>query len=88
MYDAMDDTQKHFHLVIKPQRFIRAVCKKYNIPKEYFGNELDYRTLIIMYYNYCEKHDIKYRKRCMRFPSPRNRTELSIKMLQINRNRR
>tara|TARA_R110000868_G_scaffold90054_1_gene250201 strand:+ start:146 stop:475 length:330 start_codon:yes stop_codon:yes gene_type:complete len=79
MYLVMDAKQQHYNDVIKPKAFIRRICKNYNIPREYFGMELDYVKLIDMYENYCNQHKIKFRKVKRVNVSPRNKYELSRK---------
>ena len=57
-YDAK---QHHYYTWTKPCNFVKQVCKQYNIPREYFGDELDFNKLVDLYNDYCKKHKIKYR---------------------------
>ena len=56
-----DSKQHHYYTFTKPFNFIKQVCKQYNIPREYFGDEFDFNNLVDLYDDYCKKHKIKYR---------------------------
>ena len=88
MYLVMEPKQQYYNDVIKPRNFIKRVCKKYNIPREYFGEEMNYIKLIDLYENYCNKHKIKYRKVKRTNVNPRNKWELSDKIHEAVMSRR